>query len=181
MRLVRHSADTTTWRSNRAPGSYKKRCNTSRPSQAVDVCEGTEAVPCCEAVSQSHSIKQQRVGRWKRRKESQPAAHEAPAAKRICSASVGSTRAKGAASSASTPAMYNALLSNLAQKHVQYKIHESLETMERKRAKDPDTSTLVSWLKAFASGGLVSCEFQKMLVQRASSGPALNLNMSMEI
>ena len=76
-------------------------------------------------------------------------------------------------SSASTPgpSMYNALASKLAKKQVQYDIDQSLESMIRKRVTDPDTTTLLSWLKAISIGGLASCEKQKM--QRACLGPSL--------
>ena len=114
------------------------------------------------------------LGGWKRRAQSQPAAHGAPvhATKRACS-SVRSTLAKGADSSASTPGG-----PSLAKTQAHYDIDQSLESIIRRRVTEPDTITLLSWLKAISTGGMVSCEKQKMLLQRACAGPSLSLTMS---
>ena len=66
------------------------------------------------------------------------------------------------------------------QKQAQYGIDVSLETMVRKRATDPDTASLLSWVRALATGGVVSCEKQRMAIQQASQGPKLTVNMSRE-
>lgn len=76
--------------------------------------------------------------------------------------------------------MYKALAAKLAQKGAQYNVDQSLESMIRKRVTDPDTTTLLSWLQAMSTGGMVSCEKQKIFLQPACMGPSCSLTMSKE-
>ena len=76
--------------------------------------------------------------------------------------------------------MCKALAVKLAQKGAQYNVDQSLESMIRKRVTDPDVTTLQSWLKAVSTGGVVSCEKQRICLQPARLGPSVGVTMSEE-
>ena len=76
--------------------------------------------------------------------------------------------------------MYNALASKLSAKRAQFTIGQSLESLVRQRVTDPDTTTLLSWLKAISTGGMVSCEKMQMVLQKTCQGPSFGVAMSKE-
>ena len=102
-------------------------------------------------------------GHWKRRRV---AAKPQPSATAVASSSsrVSTNDGQKLASSASTPGATR-LSSSKPAKGKEYTIDKSLETMVKQRAKDPDTKTLLSWLQAITTGGIVSCEQRCMAVQ----------------
>jgi hypothetical protein len=61
----------------------------------------------------------------------------------------------------------------------EYTIDKSLETMVKQRAKDPDTKTLLSWLQAITTGGIVSCE-QRCMAAQSSLGSSCAIRLEGE-
>ena len=118
-----------------------------------------------------------KVGQWKRRRT----LVETPAKSQSCHSSaksdairsrVSAIGAQKPSSSASTlgakrlsPQLRDKAMSSKSAKGKEYTIDKSLESMVKQRLKDPDTKTLLSWLQAISTGGVVSCEQQRMAVQ----------------
>ena len=76
--------------------------------------------------------------------------------------------------------MYNAVASKLSPKRAQFTIGQSLESLVGQRVTDPDTTTLLSWLKAISTGGMVSCEKKQMVLLKTCQGPSFGVAMSKE-
>ena len=76
--------------------------------------------------------------------------------------------------------MYNALASKLSAKRAQFTIGQSLESMVRQQVSDPDATTLLSWLQAISTGGMVSCEKKQMVLLKTCQGPSFGLAMTKE-
>ena len=94
-------------------------------------------------------------------------------------------KAKFKSASASTPGalqpsavMCKTMATKLAKKN-EHVIGTSLESMVKQRVTDPDSTTLLAWVKAIAHGGLVKCNGRKMALQPGLQN-ACNVKLSPE-
>ena len=71
-------------------------------------------------------------------------------------------------------------MSKLATKGNRFNIEQSLENMVKQRVTDPDTKVLQSWCQVISSGGLVTCEKKRMLLQSCSVGSSIGIKLNAE-
>ena len=69
-------------------------------------------------------------------------------------------------------------MSKLATKGNRFNIEQSLENMVKQRVTDPDTKVLQSWCQVISSGGLVTCEKKRMLLQSCSVGSSIGIKLN---
>ena len=101
---------------------------------------------------------------WKRRKTTPGTKSSSASGSKPSSASTPGTKSSsgGAAGVWQAPAaMCKLVVAKFANKN-QFVVKSSLEDMIRQRIVDPDTTTLLSWLKAVSQGGLVKCAGKQM-------------------
>ena len=99
------------------------------------------------------------VGTWKRRRVTPQPQEPSDKRKSGTPAADQARNAKFKSASASTPGA-----TKLANKN-EHVIGTSLESMIKQRVTDPDSTTLLAWLKAIAHGGLVKCNGRQMALR----------------